>query len=523
MPEILTPFLDILESDGWVADDEAALLPYQRAWAYDRSRVKICVKSRRVGITWATAYEAVEVASSRRDTGGMDVWYQANSLDDAREFIDDCADWVGWLRPLVDEIASASAVADERLIFGDDKILAFTISFASGFKIHALTSKPRRLRGKQGLAILDEAAYHDNLAEWLKAALPFLTWGGRVAVISTLNGVENEFHDLVEDVRAGKRGYSLHAVDIHRAIREGLYRRICRKLGVPWTEDADREWLAQLRSDNGDGFEEEYECIPRRSGSAYIPQHLIHGRMSLTDTVCPVIEFKPKVTLDPRRWGGAESWDDVPVEQRRLETKRWLDSHVGPLLRGIRDVELYAGVDFGRVANLTVLTLLELRRDMTRRARMVIELDRVPFDQQDQVLDYVWEKLNRLAKVYLDANGIGRPSAEHAKDRLGARAELVKLSEGWYAEHWPPLKRRFEDGAIELPEYQPLFDDLRSLRRVGGKVKVGPQGKSGTGQKRHGDGAVSLLLAEAATGTKAEAANTSPVARWGLGSSRRKR
>lgn len=516
VPQILAPFVDVLEADWWVSDSEAALLPYQRAWAYDRSRVKVCVKSRRVGITWATAWEAVDVASARRDAGGMDVWYQANSLDDAREFIDDCADWVRWLQPLVAGLAASADVADEHLIFGDEKILAFTITFASGFKIHALTSKPRRLRGKQGYAILDEAAYHDNLGEWLKAALPFLTWGGRVAVISTVNGVENEFHDLVEDVRKRKRKYSLHEVDIHKAIAQGLYQRICRKLGVRWTPDADREWLEQLREDNGDGFEEEYECVPRKSGASYIPQHLIHGRMVLPLDQCPVIEFKAARDLDKSKWG-KESWDDVPVEQRRKEMRRWLDQNVGPHLKRLAGVELYGGVDFGRVANLTVLTLLELTRDMTRRTRLVLELDEVPWDQQDQVLDYVWERLPKLRKVCLDATGIGDKPAEHARDVIGDRAEMVKLTPGWYAEHWPMLKRRFEDGAIELPNHKPLFDDLRALKRVGGRVEIG-----GKTQKRHGDGAVSLVLAEAATGSKVEAENTSPAARWGMKSKNRR-
>lgn len=519
VPEVLSPFLDQLEADGYVSDDHAALLPYQRAWAYDDSRVKVCVKSRRIGITWATAYEAVMVASTRtgaRKGYGMDVWYQANSLDDAREFIDDCADWVRWLRPFTDEVSATGEVEAEQLIFGDDKILAFTISFASGYKIHALTSKPRRLRGKQGYAILDEAAFHDNLSEWLKAALPFLTWGGRVAVISTLNGVENEFHDFVEDCRSGKRDHSLHATDIHAAIKQGLYRRICRKLGLEWTPAADQEWVEQLRKDNGDGFEEEYECIARRSGSAYIPQHLIHGRMVLREELCPVVEFKPGRDLDKATWGGAASWDDVPLEQRQREMRRWLDGNVLPMVRALSDVELYGGVDFGRVANLTVLVLLELRRDMTRRARLIIELDQVPFAQQDQILDYVWQRCPKIRRVCLDATGIGTAPAEHARDQLGSRADEVKLSEGWYSEHWPPLKRRFEDGAIELPMYEPLFADLRSLRRVGGKVKIVGEGKGkNADQKRHGDGAVALLLAEAATGTRAEASNTSPSARWG--------
>lgn len=522
-PEALAPLLEVVGPDGWVDDDEAALLPYQRAWVYDRSQLKAFPKSRRIGVTWATAYEAVEVAASSPDSGGMDVWYMANALDDAREFIDDCAWWVERLKPLVDELSAATGVRDE-IIQDDDDILAFTIRFASGFKIHALTSKPRRLRGKDGYAILDEAAFHDDFEEWLKAAGAFLIWGGRVAVISTYNGVENSFYEFVEAIRDGSRPGSLHETDIYAAVAQGLYRRISRsRLRRPWSAEEEREWLEKIKGIYGDDFEEECACIPSRSGGAYIPQHLVLARMCLDDLECPVVEFKPKIDIPREEWGVADSWDDVPLERRRKSTRRWLDRNLLPVLRRLAKVELYGGADYGRSINLTVLTLLELRTDMTRRARLILELDGVPFDQQDQILDYVWERLTRLRKVCLDATGIGRASAEHARDKLGSRAEMVTLKEGWYAEHWPPLKRRFEDGAIELPNHRPLFDDLRGLRRKAGKVEL-PTSKRGKGAKaRHGDGAVSLVLAEAAVGSKAEARQTSPAVRYGRSRKRRRR
>ena len=47
-------------------------------------------------------------------------------------------------------------------IFGK-AINAFRIKFASGFEIMALSSAPRGLRGKQGVVIIDEAAFVDQL------------------------------------------------------------------------------------------------------------------------------------------------------------------------------------------------------------------------------------------------------------------------------------------------------------------------------------------------------------------------
>jgi len=50
------------------------------------------------------------------------------------------------------------------------------------------TAAGANLRGKQGRVIIDEAAFHDNLEELLKAALALLMWGGEVRIISTHNG-----------------------------------------------------------------------------------------------------------------------------------------------------------------------------------------------------------------------------------------------------------------------------------------------------------------------------------------------
>ena len=70
-------------------------------------------------------------------------------------------------------------------------ILAYRIRFASGHKIVALSSRPSNLRGKDGCAVIDEAAFHEDLPGLLKAALAFTMWGGLVRIISTHNGAHN--------------------------------------------------------------------------------------------------------------------------------------------------------------------------------------------------------------------------------------------------------------------------------------------------------------------------------------------
>ena len=69
------------------------LLSYQSSWVKDSAPVKVCEKSRRVGLSWGEASDAALTAAAGRAAGGMDVWYIGYNQDMAREFIGDCAFW----------------------------------------------------------------------------------------------------------------------------------------------------------------------------------------------------------------------------------------------------------------------------------------------------------------------------------------------------------------------------------------------------------------------------------------------
>lgn len=166
------------------------LIGYQQRLLNEAARHALLVaeKSRRIGYTWAAAALAVLTAGAEKSAGGMDALYLGPSLDMAREFIDTCAQWARLFGQAV------NAVGDVELFDDADKaIKAYRITFSSGFEILALTSRPRSLRGRQGLVIIDEAAFHDDLDEVLKAALALLMWGGKVLAISTHNGDSNPF------------------------------------------------------------------------------------------------------------------------------------------------------------------------------------------------------------------------------------------------------------------------------------------------------------------------------------------
>ena len=80
------------------------LMPYQREWIMDRCDLKVCEKSRRTGITWASALEAVVVASSQKKDGGMNVYFMTYAEEDSKEFIENCALWARVLGVLAGSI-----------------------------------------------------------------------------------------------------------------------------------------------------------------------------------------------------------------------------------------------------------------------------------------------------------------------------------------------------------------------------------------------------------------------------------
>ncbi|MEA8543131.1 hypothetical protein PZU20_32895, partial [Pseudomonas aeruginosa] len=154
-----------------------------------------------------------------------------------------------------------------------EEILTYMIRFPkTGRKIQALSSRPSNLRGLQGDVVIDEAAFHESLEELLKAALALTMWGNKVRLISTHNGVDNPFNTYIQDAREGRKDYSIHRITLDDAIAEGLYKRICYVTGQDWSPESEKAWRDGLykNAPNIESAEEEYGCVPKKSGGAYL-------------------------------------------------------------------------------------------------------------------------------------------------------------------------------------------------------------------------------------------------------------
>jgi phage FluMu gp28-like protein len=455
------------------------LLPYQQRLhqMIDKWGVSFCEKSRRIGMTWGVAAKAVLFAGTTREDGGDDVLYMGYEKEMTREFIDTCAEWARWFNP---------ACSVEEFLFRDEDgerdIQAFRIEFASGFKIVALCSRPRAFRGKQGFVILDEAAFHDDLAEVLKAALALTIWGSKVLVISTHDGAENPFNRYIAEIREGRLNYGLMRVTFDEAVAEGLYQRICKVKNKTWSTEAETAWVAEVRGQFPDGSAaEELDCIPSQSGGRYLSLVLLRARARET----PVIAWK----MD-------DAFVDLPDAERALVCLAWCEEHLGPLLKALpSDRRHYLGEDFARSGDLTDIWIYSMSLALKRECQLLVELRNVPFREQEQVLVYIGQRLPRFSGAALDARGNGQYLAERARQVFGAyRVVEVQLSQKFYAEQWPRFKAALEDDTADIPSHADVVDDFRTVEVVKGVPVIVEKTQTKDGQ-RHGDSAIAALLA----------------------------
>lgn len=464
---------------------DSVFLGYQQRWIADEATVKVAEKSRRVGLTWGEAADDVLIAS--RAEGGMDVWYIGYNQDMGREYIETCGAWARHFGEAASEV--------EEILVEDEKgdIQAFRIRFASGRKITALSSRPSNLRGKQGVVVIDEAAFHPDLAELLKAAFALTIWGGRVRVISTHDGVDNAFNQLCNDIRAGRLPYSLHRIDFDDALGDGLYRRICQRKGVEWTAEGELVWRKEIIDLYGPGADEELFCVPSEGGGAYLPAELVERRS---------VEGIPVV-----RWSLPSGFATREEHARIIETRDFCEAELRPLLEELDPGRMsFFGEDFARKGDLTVIWPVQMMDNLVRRPPFIVELRNVPFEQQKQVLFYIVDRLPRFIAGAMDATGNGMYLAEVAAQRYGAeRIAQVMINEPWYRESMPKFKAAFEDGLVALPRDADIVGDHRAIKLVRGVATVMRESKRGKGEdgkkgaQRHGDAAIAHLMAYVAS------------------------
>ncbi|WP_199508609.1 MULTISPECIES: hypothetical protein [unclassified Psychrobacter] len=481
-PQTAPPLLDA----NYELEAPAVLLPYQQQWLADESQLKIAEKSRRIGLTWAEAADCALIAASDKKSGGQNVYYVGYNQDMTMEFIEACAMWARSFNYAASEIEEGIFVDED----GDKEIKTYTIRFPKAKnRITALSSRPSNLRGKQGVVVIDEAAFHEDLAGLIKAALALLIWGGKVRIISTHNGDENPFNDLIQEVRALKRSGTVHKTTFAEAVEQGLYKRVCLRLGREYDAAEEAAWVAEVYKFYGDDAEEELDVIPAQGSGRWLTMGQLE---KLQNDERQVIRFVP-----PK---GFELWTE---DARNTHVDKWLEEVADPILLTLDKTHPhYYGLDFARHRDACVMWWHAEQLNTRRYCPYVLEMEKTPYKQQERICIHVIERTPRFSKGANDASGNGEYLAEALQVKFGThRIDAVKLSEGWYAEHTPHFGACLTDGTIEdMPADRDIRDDHLLFTKIKGVARI-PTARttSASGSKRHGDSGIAHLLCDYAS------------------------
>lgn len=481
---------------------DGILMDHQKEWLEDQSDLKLCEKGRRTGITYAEALDDTIIAASSRAAGGDNVFYIGDTKDKGREFIGYVAHFA--------KIIAKEMLAVEEFLFEDTKedgssryISAYRVTFASGFRVEALSSRPENIRGLQGVVVIDEAAFHKDVRAVLDAVNALLIWGGRIRVISTHNGVLNPFNELIREAKAGKVPFSLHYIPFSKAVENGLYRRVCLTKGKEWSQEAQDKWEATIRGAYGARtaqMAQELDAIPADAEGAALPRVVIER---CSDRGVPVV-----------RWQLPDRFKEALPAERKAIMEEFLRTKLRPILDKLDPNRRHDfGMDFARSGDASVLIVSSIEQDLVRRWRLVVELRNVPFETQRDVVFYIGDALPRFGHGAFDATGNGAYLAEVSRQKWGERISEIKLSQEWYRLNSPAYVEAFGDDSVIVAGDDDIVRDHQALQFVGGVIKVPDdmRYKGADGLDRHGDAGIAGIIAWYASNQDAAEYGYQPV------------
>lgn len=402
------------------ANPDAIFLPFQSKWIADKSRLKLMEKSRQIGVSWSTAYDVDE--STAKAGARFDEWVSSRDDLQARLFIEDCKLWANIMNMAAQDLG-------EIVINEKDKLTAYVLQFASGRRVHSMSSNPDAQAGKRGGRTLDEFALHPDPRKLWSIAYPGITWGGTMKVISTHRGSHNFFNQLIREVRENNnpKKISLHRVTLQNALDEGFLYKLQKALPDDHEVQAldEAAYFDFIKSGCADeeSFQQEYMCQPADDDVAFLEYDLIAS--------C--------------EYGSGEQWE-YDIDQMRAARGR-----------------LYAGLDIGRKKDLTVLWVFELLGDVLY-TRKIIELKNMAKPDQEKVL---WPVMELMQRTCIDYTGLGIGWGDDAQRRFGEyRIELVTFSGRVKEELAYPVRGKMQDKKVRIPYKPEIRADLRAVTKV---------------------------------------------------------
>jgi phage FluMu gp28-like protein len=431
---------------------ELKLLPYQSAFAANRSRFKIGLWARQTGKDHTATAEAVADCYQNPGTTWIIV---AASERQALESLAKAKEWAFALKLEIEDYTEAAA----NVPYSVARTASTEIRWSNGSRLIALPANPSTIRGYSANLILTEFAFHENPDAIWRAIYPTISnplRGGvkKLRIISTPNGLNNKFAQIWKaNTETDAPMFHSTKITIHDAIRSGL------------PLDANE---LQAGLNDPEAWAQEYLCEFSDNSTVLLPYDLIETCESPLATV--------------------------------LSNPQSLSASAIP---GGHRPELFAGLDFARKNHMTVLWILEklpssfnlTLNPATQHSapgtqnfssssvpsvhpfsvpsvslptpifltREVLCLRNTSTPEQ---LELLRPRLNLCRKVCLDYTGPGVGLGDFLHREMGSSVELCPFTAPFKAELFPRLATAMESRQLLIPIGRDIREDLHSIYRT---------------------------------------------------------
>jgi phage FluMu gp28-like protein len=448
------------------------LLPYQQNWIVDDSKLKIVVKGRQTGFSFAAALRAVIKCLERRRT-----WVLLSKGERQSKLL---------MEKVADHIKAMGIAASfhENSYFEGTQIKQLETRFPNGSVIYGLPANPDTARGYSGDVSLDEFAFHADAEKIYSALYPTITRGYGIEVISTPNGQQGKYYELAKAVGLVEWGVGSRESGIGAGVRRPTDSSAQTfALRQPWSAhrvtilDAVAQGLKidieALRAGvDDDTWRQEYCCEFLSSAEQWIPQELFQQCVS----------SEASVVL------GALSF----ASDSRLPTP---------------DSRLYAGWDIARNRDLSVIWLSELVGDVTW-TRGVIEMRNVPTPtQMDEARALLGTRIPGrgsrapspgVLRMVIDQSGMGLAIREQLTKEFPDKVEGLQFTQQSKERLAVLGKRRMEEMKVRLPDTDAIRRAFRGVKKVSTSTGLARFDSEHDSKYGHADHWWAFCLAEAA-------------------------
>jgi len=209
-------------------------------------------------------------------------------------------------------------------------------------------------------------------------------------------------------------------------------------------------------------FQQEYECMFVDEATAYFPLLLIKRCLFAYEEDDWLMEVDKKV-CDKQAY-------DMQEKYPKIKFKMY--NEIEDLLRAIQKGEvskrLYGGYDVGRKKDSSCLTVVEeidVKGKIIRVPRLILELNKVPFRDQEAILDGLL-KLGVLEKLGIDATGMGAQLGENLETKYRSVVIPIEFTNYIKSKMAKKFKICLEDQIVGIPDNNDTIKQIHSIRRT---------------------------------------------------------